>query len=355
MSPPDDLDNHAALTGPSYRATGPGHRGTAPANRGTRVAQATPGAEPSVRGTFIGRTLRKGAEQSEARAVAAAQLEAQQLVDELRPFYAARYAKYGGIAKHRPGDAVPITVLGKADFAASLGVLSDELLAEEQALITKYIPITASKEISGFGRGPDVTLIPVTASTALTQQQKNLIRPKTKRSGQSPGAFYSVARDVIVIRVDQVAVGAVAHELCHAYASRLWNEFYVALSLQRTQVDARGRGKESLAAVFFDVDEGVTSTLAQDVVDDWYAAPMKAGMHARPAAVPSALVGYMRVVLTTAENFISAIDGTLGTPKGNTFRVYFGGDIAFSIDETAPLDSRVRCGSAKPKRLQDLL
>lgn len=355
MSPPDDVDNHAAMTGPSYRATGPGHRGTAPANRGTRVAQATANAEPSVRGTFIGRTLRKGAENSEARAVAAAQLEAQQLVDELRPFYAARYAKYGGLAMHRPGDPVPINVLARADFAASLATLSDELLAEEQALITKYIPLTASKEISGFGRGPDVTLVPVSTSTVLTQVQKNLIRPKTKRTGPAPGAFYSSARDIIVIRVDQVEIGAIAHELCHAYASRLWNEFYVALSLQRVHVDARGRGKESLGDVFFDVDEGVTSTLAQDVLDDWHGSPMRIGMHARPAAVPSALVGYMRVRLTTAENVITAVDGTLGTPKANTFRVYFGGDISFAIDENAPLDSRVRCAAAKPKRLRDLV
>ena len=293
---------------------------------------------------------------TQARAIAAAQLEADQLMDELRPFYAARYAKYGGKAKHKPGDRVPIAVLGRQDFEASRTVLDAELLAEEHALITKYIPHAASKVISGHGRMASVTLIPVTAATILTPLQLELIKPRKGKSTRGLAGFYSVARDTIFVRVDQVEAGTIAHELGHAYASSLWGEFSVAMVLQTEQVNARGRGSETLSAVFFDVDEGATSKLAQAVLDDWYAASTKPGMHSRPAAPPSALVGYMTTTLTTAENFIRSIDGDLfGTPKANTFRTYFGGDLSFTIDEAEPLESDVRCGGAKSKKLRDLL
>lgn len=243
MGDPDDVDNHAAMigpsyrgTGPSYRGTGPSYRGTGPANRGTRVAQASPGAGAPPRQSFIGRIVNDQLAKTQARAIAAAQLEADQLMEELRPFYAARYAKYGGKAKHKPGDRVPIAVLGRQDFEASRTVLDAELLAEEHALITKYIPHAASKVISGHGRMASVTLIPVTAATILTPLQLELIKPRKGKSTRGLAGFYSVARDTIFVRVDQVEAGTIAHELGHAYASSLWGEFYVAMVLQTEQV-----------------------------------------------------------------------------------------------------------------------
>lgn len=349
--PDDDVDNHAAMIGPSYRMIGP-------ANRGTRVAQVSPGSGTPPRQTFIGRTLRAGianAATAEARAVAVAQTEAEQLLNELRPFYAAHYGKYRGRGQRKPGDPVPIEVLGRRDFAASLALLDAELEAEERALITKYIPRYASERISGAGSGPNVTLIPVTSATRLTPNQLKTIRPSTPRTSQNAGGFYTAARDRIVLRVDQVDAAIIAHEVCHAYASQLWNELGIAISLQSVLVDTRGVGKERLSDVFFDVDEGVTSKLAQSVIDDWFVAPMNPGMHPRPPRVPSALVGYGTVRLTTAESFIGPIDRTLTDPGPNTFLAYFAGDLSFVIDENDPLESDIRCGRARPMKLRGLL
>ncbi|MEQ1735226.1 MAG: hypothetical protein ABL886_02195 [Rhodoglobus sp.] len=283
------------------------------------------------------------------------QVAAERHMAGLRPHFASRYAKFGGKGRHRAGEVVRIAVLDDHDFGVAVQVFRDELRDEGLALAPKYIPRYVSDRISGVGSGPPgaVVRITVTPTMTLTATQRALVAPPIQRTTIAAGAFYSIKRDTIFMRMSQVGVGAIAHEMCHAYASSTWDEFYVAMSLQTALVDGRGRGKEPLGDVFFDIDEGLTIMLANLVIDDAFP---RTGRYSSSRGAHDAQAGYSPDRLTTAQNVVRAVDGGLGTdPGSNIALAYFGGALTFTIDEERPLASSVRLGRARSRRLGDLL
>jgi hypothetical protein len=353
--PPSDEDDHVAMTGPSYRMTGPAYRGTGNRGTGTRTAQApgtgspAPGSAPR-RNKFISGILDQGK-------LPQAQRFADRCVMELRPLFRSRYRKYGGPALFAPGDAVPVQILSSSDF--DLQILSHQtaLLKEERALLEKYAPKRVADYLGGRGRGGSVGSSASTASgKPLSEQDKEVLVPTGGRLEPTSraGGFFSAENRRIYIRIDQVDVAAVAHELTHAYTSALWNELQVALALQRQTVKT-ARGSLPIGTVFTYIDEGLASLLAQTVLDDWYATPRKSDDLPRPPTAPRGLVGYLPDIIAFAEDFAGVIDGTLGTPKANTFAAFFGGQITFSVDEDDPLSSYVKFGRDRRRPLRELL
>lgn len=344
-------DDPVTMTGPGYRMTSPFNRGTSgsPAGGtggGRRVAQAA-----GQRGDSLPKRA------IDLLDAASAQRLAEALVAELRGFFADRYGRFAGASSPRLGDKVSIRVLPENDFAREVAVHRDETLVHLRSLITKYIPEEASRRISGFGTGPDVKLIPVSASTRLTAAQMRLILPDIPPdTGELRSAgFYSNARKTIFLDSNHVDAGSVAHEMTHAYSSPLWREFHFALKLQSAAVTSgAGRGKQ-VWEVFRQLDEGLTSALAQPVIDDWFHAPFRKGMIARPSSPPRASGGYLSDVTTQMEKFVGVVDGTLSTPKTNSFLAYFGGEVVFTIDEAEPLESDVRFGRGKNRKLREIL
>ena len=320
------------------RLTGTPNRATTPAQQGLSSAAAGP---------FVNR-LRHEAEHRGEGKLARAQADAELLTSELGQHYAARFLRSTapGRSRHAPGEAVKLQVLARQEYDASYRLFLEENLEEARRLVTTYAPskVAARLPASTPPRkiGPSTKLSPVEAQLVIP----SVILPGTA------GGFYSAARDVVVIREDQVSPGAVAHELCHAYASSLWNEFIVALQLQSEPILL---GKfTSMVRLSFALDEGVCSVLAQAVLNDWFAAPTRGG-YQRPATAPQGRVGYLPDVTNLGETFIAAVDGTLGAPGDNIAAAYFGGAIVFTIDEAAPLESDVACGRRKSAKLVDLL
>lgn len=336
----------ARMTGAANRGIGLAHRKTTTRGYGSggggqRVAQSGPRPQtpPFVEG---------------ARQIL--QIRAEHHVATLRPYFAGRFARFAPAGTRTPGDPLRVAVVDDVEFAAAEQILLDELRDEQLSLAPKYIPRYVSDRISGVGTGPpgSIVRIPVGPGTKLTSTQRALVDPPLQRTTITAGGFYSRKRDTVFLRMSQVAIGAVAHEMCHAYAGLLWDELHVAMSLQTVTVDVRGRArKERLGDVSFDIDEGFTIMLANQVIDDAFP---PSGRYSSRRGRNDAQGGYSTVRLTTPQNVVRAIDGGLGTDPGNNAALaYFGGMIVFSMDEERPLESTVRFGRAPMRRLGDIL
>ncbi len=360
--PAPESDDPARLTGPSHRGTGPGNRGTGAAGT-TRTAQAPPSSpprrDPPPRSTpkdLFDQVVASLEAASDERQTASAQAAASSIAMELTPFFRSRYARYGGPAPFRPGEPVPIVVLNAAGFAVELEAYRASLVEDERDLLTTYAPGRVSRFLSGGSRGPETSVVKVRRGTKLTPDQLELLLPSGPRlaATSTAGGFFSTSKKTIYLRADQVSVGAVAHELSHAYTSHWWSELQIALVLQRGTVSTPV-GPKSIGEIFTLVDEGLASILAQRAIDDWYASPPARASAPKPATKPRGLVGYLPTVGVHAENFIGVIDGTAGSPRGNTLASFFGGQIRFTIDESVPGDSEVQFGRDTRRRLKEVL
>jgi|GEM_PF-4344553 len=338
--PPDDQDDHARMTGPSYR--GISNRGTATrgtANRGpvapalSAFRQAAPGAAaPGVGGvtgqSFIGRTLTT-ARDAARRALAAAQAQAEAIHDAQRPFFLSTFRPLAP-KNARLGDKVPIKVVEQTRFNALIAPRDATLRDQWRTTLVRLRPAFVQEKLDKLARRDALSgsyPATITPSTRLDPRDADLIdSPVENRAG----AYFDPFSRVVVVRIDQVDEGIIAHETCHAYASQQWDAVNLTLSVYFEPMATH-------------TDEGVTSEMANLVLFNQASATQVtgAGTQIRTA---NGYVGYLAAVQARANRFMKAFDGTAGTPGPNSIAAYLGGDVALRINDRDPQTSRLRCG-----------
>lgn len=342
MSGPEDLDNHAAATGPFYRGTSPTQRGTSPSspgtapsnrattptNRGTRVAQATPGT--NALGDFYGRVDRA---LEEASAERKEQRAADALADTLvSPLAAVFTARDGHSYRTFPGSRFTVKVLGDDDFAREHRVeLKRQWLAEYAVMFGKAFASFErrflAKQRSGELARDYGTKVP-TRLEDLDDQDAQTIWPRT--GAGTPGAFWSEARQTVFVKLGQLTEGLIAHEFCHGYASPQWNEVQIELLV-------RGFGTQSS-----NLDEGVTSELADQALD----LLRPAGNSVRQNR-PSGYHGYGHAVRAQARHFLDLIEGSGNPPGDATKSAYAAGQVSLKFNAAHPASSILAFGKKR--------
>jgi len=341
--PPDDQDDHARMTGPSYR--GISNRGTATrgtANRGpvapalSAFRQAAPGAAaPGVGGvtgqSFIGRTLTT-ARDAARRALAAAQAQAEAIHDAQRPFFLSTFRPLAP-KNARLGDKVPIKVVEQPEFGTLLERRNAAMNVVFVAEMVRLRPAHVQRNLQALAqRGALVRSYspPITAATKIHPVDGNLLSPPPSQG--RAGAFYDPGNDVVVIRIDQVDAGIVAHEACHAYTSAPWNAMQIVL------------GVYDLEPAATEIDEGVTSEMANLALFNM-AVATQVKVPGMPIQAPNAYAGYLANVQARAARFMRASDNSAGTPGPNAIAAYFEGDLTLQISSSDPRKSKLRLGT----------
>lgn len=334
MSSPDDPDNPATTTGPSYRSTSPAQRGTSPAQRGTlptnrgtapahrgvRVAQPNPGVPP-LRGVLD----RVNAELDLASSIRQEEATANKLADDLRTHFTATFVVGGSSSLYSPliGQARPVRVLDKQAFTSQLVKEMDlQWRAEFDVLLGEAQPnfarkFTAARRSGRLSRDYG-DKVPTSFDELSVIDARNISPPSP---GGSAGGIWSEREQTLFVLSGQATDGLIAHELCHAYTHPRWN----AVQLLMAAWD--------LGSWAAHVDEGVTSELANAVL--LHREPRTFG--GAPASTkPNGYHGYGADVRTQGRAFLDLIEGPGNGPGHATMAAYFAGEITLKVDQAHP-------------------
>ncbi|MEZ4403591.1 MAG: hypothetical protein R3B06_26440 [Kofleriaceae bacterium] len=166
---------------------------------------------------------------------------------------------------------------------------------------------------------------PIGPTTKLHPRDANIIWPPATKS--KPGAFYDPFTNSLNVRIDQVDPGIIAHECCHYFTAKKWDESILLLAVY------------DLDPTAVHIDEGVTSAVANTVLYEW-------NKSARPAHAPDGFAGYGSDVRRVAQKFVTHADGTLFTPGKNALGAYLGGAVSVTISKRDHWSSRLTVGTA---------
>ncbi len=260
-------------------------------------------------------------------ALAKEQKLAESLMTELLPFFRKTFARGKRPYNSLIGKPVKLLVLARSAYAAKERESNAAQYRRDLAARIRFRTRWVQRQIDKYSRAGALfkEYGRITPTTRLHPRDEWVALPPTiipTRLRPSAG-FFDERDNALYILRGQTSIELIAHEMCHAYASKKWTDVQIQLSTFNLTVEMNG------------LDEGVTSELAGYVLFEWNDAKPR---QQRLKQAPSGYVGYPLKIRNQGLRFLNVVEGG-STPGRTTMRAYFAGAVSAVVDEQAPKDS----------------